>query len=157
MCKQKSRSIYLRNSDKIDRCELVYSRFPEPMIRGLSIKGLRENAAMWILDELGGNVHMPTFKKIEKQFSDAEFLGNISRHAGRIKSNGWQYPRFITVIMLYDKSNRAIGGGSSVCTAIDIPDRKLGYRLAFERMKSQLGQDGYTIVPRVEAEKLLGV
>ena len=153
MCKQQSRSIYLEHDGKIDRYELVYSRFPESMIK----REISWDFVTYLLEHFNGNVHVDTLKKLEEQFAIAVEIACQRENKSRVPNKNRIMPRYMTIIMLYDKANRAIGGGSSVCTAIDIPDRKLGYRLAFERMKTGLHESGYTIIPRVEAEKLLGV
>jgi len=153
MCKSKKRSVYLKEeSGNIQHCFLVYDRLDEKDIgEYYNAEGLcSEEFPLWMLEHLSGTVHTPTVREVTHKFYTASVLGDRARWKKNAK-NGT--PRYITVLTVVNSKNEAIAGGCSVCSALDIPDRSIGYRVAFDRMKKTLKSFGLTIVPRTEVEK----
>lgn len=156
MCKPYYRTLYTKDTNgHVHSLRLVYDRLDEKEIKSYYEEGsapFPSDFTLWLLGKLSGTPHVPTIVKTVDKFFTAEVLGNRARwqrHAPR------ENPRYVTVLTLVDGQNNAIAGGSSVCSAVDEPDRAVGYRLAFERLKDSLKDLGYSVISKAEGEKAL--
>jgi hypothetical protein len=147
------RHIYLKQNGHVAEYSIVYNRFDESDIKEYC-KKYSPDVTMWLLEKINCRVHTPTIKDAVDRFIDAEVLGSVAKSRHKVKHDK---PRYVTILTLLDSHQMPVAGGCSVCSAVDSPDRTYGYSRAFERLRGKLEGLGFSIVPRAEGMRVLGI
>ena len=153
-----TRNIYLKNLDgKIHKYQLSYTRIGQDEFIAARKKGeFFSEIPLWLMERIVLPVDLPSLVPVLNTLIDRIYMAEYLTYGGRGKRQNDPGAKYVTVLLLLDEDYVVVAGGSSVCGPRDVPDRKFGYSQAFERMKNDLQERGYEIIPRRVAAPISG-